>query len=158
MPGYGIADANAAEGLLPWEWAVERLVAARNYWIATSGPDGRPHCVPVWGVWFDDRFYFSTGEKSRKARNLSTNPSCVVCPENGDQAISLEGVATKTTDVAKLTRLIAHYTPKYEWKMTLEDLRKLGPVFEVRPRKVIAVDDTPGRFETSPTRWEFDAD
>ena len=85
MPGYGILDANGGRGLLPWAWAVERLTRARNYWIATTCPDGLPHCVPVWGVWLDDdnAFYFSSGTQSRKARNLAANPNCVVCPEDG---------------------------------------------------------------------------
>ena len=93
MPGYGILDATDGRGLLPWEWAVERLTKSRNYWVATTCPDGRPHCVPVWGIWLDDAFYFSSGAKSRKARNLAANPNCVVCPEDGTQAVSLEGVA-----------------------------------------------------------------
>ena len=73
MPGYGILDADSGRGLLPWSWAVERLSKSRNYWIASTWPDGRPHCVPVWGVWLDDGFYFSSGERSRKARN----PACI---------------------------------------------------------------------------------
>jgi hypothetical protein len=49
MPGYGILDAKSGSGLLPWSVAVERLTEARNYWIATTRPDGRPHAMPVWG-------------------------------------------------------------------------------------------------------------
>ena len=46
--------------LLPWSWAEQQLVTARTYWIATTRPDGRPHCRPVWGVWLPDGFWFST--------------------------------------------------------------------------------------------------
>ena len=43
MPsGYGI-NRSTDEGLLPWSWVQERLTTARNYWIATARPDGRPH-------------------------------------------------------------------------------------------------------------------
>jgi hypothetical protein len=31
----------------------------------------------------------------------------------------------------------------------------LGPIFAVRPRKVIGVDATPGEFQGSATRWQF---
>jgi hypothetical protein len=31
-----------------------------------------------------------------------------------------------------------------------------GPIFAVRPRKVIAVDATPGKFQGSATRWLFE--
>ena len=75
MPGYGISD--SAEGILPWSWAAERLSQAHNYFVATARPDGRPHVMPVWGLWLDDAFYFSTGASSRKARNLAANPRCV---------------------------------------------------------------------------------
>jgi hypothetical protein len=57
--------------LLAWSCAEQRLVAARNYWIATTRPDGRPHCRPVWGVWLPDGFWCSTGSLAR--HNLLTN-------------------------------------------------------------------------------------
>ena len=38
---------------LPWAWATERLNRARNYWIATTRSDGRPHSRPVWGIWLN---------------------------------------------------------------------------------------------------------
>jgi hypothetical protein len=50
MPGYGILGPTKGSGLLPWSWAEERLTASRNYWVASSWPDGRPHSMPVWGV------------------------------------------------------------------------------------------------------------
>lgn len=74
MPGYGILAADQGSGLLPWSWASERLAEAHNYFVATTRPDGRPHVMPVWGLWLDDTFYFSTGRESRKARNLEGNP------------------------------------------------------------------------------------
>jgi hypothetical protein len=53
MPGYGSGGPTQGSGLLPWSWAEQRLLASRNYWVATSWPDGRPHVMPVWGVWHD---------------------------------------------------------------------------------------------------------
>ena len=40
MPDYGISSADEGEGLLPWEWAAERLSASHNYMVATTRPDG----------------------------------------------------------------------------------------------------------------------
>ncbi len=54
MPGYGLVDAGGGKGLLPWSWAVEFLSKGRNYWVATTRPDGRPHVMPVWGIWMDE--------------------------------------------------------------------------------------------------------
>ena len=68
---------SGTKGLLPWKWAEERLQASHNYYVMTVRPDATPHAMPVWGVWVDDRFYFSTGAQSRKARNLAANASCL---------------------------------------------------------------------------------
>ena len=70
MPGYGVEPPDGGMGLLPWSWAEERLIASHEYWLATVRPDGRPHLMPVWGVWSDGSLWFSSSEGSRKARNL----------------------------------------------------------------------------------------
>src|SRR5579884_2390097 len=49
IPGYGVPEGD--EGVLPWSHVVARLAEARNYWVATVGANGRPHAVPVWGIW-----------------------------------------------------------------------------------------------------------
>src|SRR5207253_8293175 len=90
MPGYGILLADKGKGLLPWSWATERLSNARTYWVSTARPDGNPHSMPVWGVWLDEAFYFSTGNQSRKARNLEENPNCVIGCELREDQIVLE--------------------------------------------------------------------
>ena len=38
MPDYGILDAYEGEGLLPWDWAAERLSVSHNYLVATTRP------------------------------------------------------------------------------------------------------------------------
>ena len=69
---------------LPWGWATERLSRARNYWIATTRPAGKPHSRPVWGVWLDDGFFFGSGRHSAKSRNPAANSAIVVHLESGD--------------------------------------------------------------------------
>src|SRR5437763_1813695 len=81
MPGYGIADADAGRGLLSWRWAEKRLEKGRTYFIATADPSGKPHVMPVWGIWLTGAFFFSTGNQSRKARNLAANNECSVVTE-----------------------------------------------------------------------------
>ena len=46
---YGVPEGE--EDMLPWSHVEERMLGPRNYWVATVRPDGRPHAVPVWGVW-----------------------------------------------------------------------------------------------------------
>jgi pyridoxamine 5'-phosphate oxidase-like protein len=93
IPGYGIVGEKEGGGLLPWSWAEERLIRGWNYWITTTRPDGRPHLMPVWGLWREGAFWFSTGEKTVKARNLAANPNCVVAADRADEAVIVEGRA-----------------------------------------------------------------
>jgi nitroimidazol reductase NimA-like FMN-containing flavoprotein (pyridoxamine 5'-phosphate oxidase superfamily) len=153
IPDYGILEAGEGEGLLPWEWAAERLSVSHNYLLATTRPDGRPHMMPVWGLWLDDAFYFSAGRRSRKARNLGANPHCVVSTDRVDEAVILEGVAEEVADRASLGPFYEAYKEKYDW-----DMKQMGfdeePVYIVRPRVVFGVRERV--FTSSATRWTFD--
>src|SRR5271169_4719425 len=102
-PGYGFPE--GSKGLLPWSWAEQRLKKSHNYWITTVRPDGSPHTMVVWGLWQDGLFLFSTGSKSRKSRNLAQNPSCIVCTEDANEAVIVEGVA-EVADLAARRKLI----------------------------------------------------
>lgn len=153
MPGYGVEGADAGQGLLPWNWAVERLTESHGYWVATSRPDGSPHCMPVWGVWIDQAFYFSSGEKSRKARNLASNPKCVITTDDVRKAIVLEGTAELCTDEDVRQRFGQAYQEKYGWDMSGFS----EPVYVVRPRVAFAFNESDGKytFTGSATRWAF---
>ena len=74
-----------------WKWALQRLRKRRRYWIATTRPDGVPHLMIIWGVWYAGSFWFSTGAKSCKARNLAENQRCVIGTDDAAEALVLEG-------------------------------------------------------------------
>ena len=153
-PGYGFPE--SSKGLLPWSWAEQRLKKSHNYWITTVKPDGSPHTMVVWGLWQDGRFLFSTGSKSRKARNLAENPSGIVCTENAAEAIIVQGVA-EIADVAARRRFLPSYERKYKFDMsTMKDdiLSMKEPVFAVRPRLVFAMWEK--HFQGKSTRWKFE--
>ncbi len=160
MPDYIRHDAESGRELLPWRQVSERIGQAQNYWLATTRPDGQPHMTPVWGVWLGEIFYFSTGPRSRKARNLTVNPHCVVSPEGADKAIIVEGVAERVTSPAVLKQVADVCSTKYQWptEPTQDGVRDQhgneGPVFAVRPRVVFAWDE----FPQDATRWIFKAD
>jgi pyridoxine/pyridoxamine 5'-phosphate oxidase len=149
-PGYGIVGEHEGQGLLPWSWAQERLAAARNYFISTTRPDGRPHVSVIWGLWLDDAFYFSTSMSSRKGRNLAANPSCVIVPEDGEEAVIVEGVVSEFSDGALVERFNREYKIKYDWDVSTMSEPKLV----LTPRVVFAqIEKT---FTQSATRWRFD--
>ena len=153
-PGYGFPE--TSKGLLPWSWAERRLKKSHNYWITTVKPDSSPHTMVVWGLWQDGRFLFSTGSKSRKARNLSENPHCIVCTEHAHEAIIVEGMA-EIADVAARRKLLSAYERKYKFDMsTMKDdiLSMKEPVYAVRPRLVFAMWEK--YFQSKSTRWKFE--
>ena len=153
-PGYGFPK--GIKGLLPWSWAEQRLKKSHNYWITTVKPDRSPHTMVVWGLWQDGRLLFSTGSQARKSRNLAKNPNCVVCTEQANEAVIVEGLA-EIADVAARRKFLAKYKPKYNFDMSsMKDdiLSMKEPVFAVRPKVVFALWEK--HFQTKSTRWKFE--
>src|SRR4051794_16710488 len=97
MKEYGVRPPDEGTGLLPWTWAVERLTAPHDYWVATVWPDGRPHVTPVWGAWMADGVWFSCAPGSRKSRNLGADPRCTVTTDDAKQPVVLNGTAVRVT-------------------------------------------------------------
>lgn len=133
MPtGYGIADAD--EGQLPWSYVEEQCEAARNYWVCTTRADGRPHAMPVWGLWLEGRIVFSTDPASLKARNFLVRPEIVVHLESGDEVVVLEG-RVEAMDPALLPAFLDAYEAKYDYRPNEEQTEG---VYQVRPQRVLA--------------------
>jgi hypothetical protein len=154
LPGYGLPE--GVKGLLPWSWAEHRLKKSHNYWIITVKPEGAPHTMVVWGLWQDGRLLFSTGSKTRKARNLAQNANCVVSTEHAHEAVIIEGIA-EIADVAARRKFLANYGRKYDWDMAaMKDaiLSMKEPVFAVRPRIVFGLWEK--HFQGKSTRWKFE--
>jgi hypothetical protein len=159
MPGYGLPK--GTEGLLPWSWAEQRLKKSHNYWITTITPatvktDASPHSMVVWGLWQDGRFIFSTGSKSRKARNLQKNKNCIIANEHAHEAVIVEGVA-EIADIAARRKFLPVYEKKYKFDMgSMKDdiLSMKEPVFAVRPKIVFGLSEA--HFQSKATRWKFE--
>jgi len=152
MPAdYGISP--KAEGLLTWEWVREQMTHSRNYWISTIRPDGRPHAMPVWGVWLDDTLFFGTSRKSRKALNLAANPAVSVTTESGDHAVIIEGVVEEVTDRNLFDRYTAAVAEKYPGMPTAAEPDPNTITFSVRKQSVFAFRERD--FPQTATRWRY---
>jgi PPOX class probable F420-dependent enzyme len=119
MPGYGIVGPTQGSGLLPWSWAEERLTASRNYWVASSWPDGRPHAMPVWGIWHDGALWFSSSRQSRKARNLAADPRVAISIVDHEQPYKMAQIRGRVVEtvggeetLAIMDRMSMRYTGK----------------------------------------------
>jgi hypothetical protein len=103
----------------------------------------------VWCVWLDGALYFSTGERSVKARNLAREPRCVMSVE-GKLHLVMEGTTERVADEAEMQRMVDAYSPKYNWRMEVRDgaIHDLdgnaGPVYRLSPQRVLAFDLSSG--------------
>jgi pyridoxine/pyridoxamine 5'-phosphate oxidase len=114
---------------IPWSRALDQLPAKdgagedappRTTWLSTVSPDGQPHTTGVGALWLDDRFFFTSGPKTRKSQNLATNPNCAIAVALDDLDLVVEGIATKVTDEATLERLAEAFRAQ-GWPATVSD-------------------------------------
>lgn len=153
MPGYLAADAG---GTMSWSWAEQRLITSSAYWVGTVRPDGRPHSSPVWGVWFDNCFWFSCDQTSIKARNIAINPAVVITNDDPWEQVVLEGRAERVTERDDVVRYMNAERRKYadRWNEQLYTVDFFAEgTYKVTPWSVFALEER--RFATSPTRFTF---
>ena len=145
--GYG-----RAKKTLAWEEVRARLEEAKAYWVATVRPDGRPHVVPVDGVWVDDVWYYGGATETVHQRNLETNENVVMHLQDPYQAVIVEGtVRTEPTTPEQAQRIAdASYAkyPEYGENPASAYAEALG----LHPTKVLAW----SAFPTDATRFLFD--
>lgn len=108
------AEYGSPSRLVGWDAVTARLADAKHYWLATVRPDGRPHVVPVDGLWFDDTCYFGGSDKTVWQRNLRSSPVATVHLEDAGSAVIVEGTCRVTTPTQEMAgRLAAGSKEKY---------------------------------------------
>jgi Pyridoxamine 5'-phosphate oxidase len=156
MPrGYGVP--RTTQGLLPWSHVEQRLTDAKNYWVSTSGPGGRPHAMPIWGGYVDGTLYVEGSPMTRRGRDLAQNPQVAVHLESGDDVVALEGIAEHLTsgpDPEVGERLAAAMTAKYTGYSPSPHDWDSGGLYAIRPRVAFAW----RQFPKDCTRFRFDVD
>jgi hypothetical protein len=146
--GYG-----APSKVLAWGAVRRRLEEAEQYWLATTRPDGRPHVVPVDGVWVDDVWYFGGAAQAVHQRNLQHNRQVAVHLADPIAAVIVEGIAQWRTPAADEARRIADATrvkyAKYGYPANPDDY--VAGVWGLRPTVVLAWD----QLNVDATRFTF---
>jgi PPOX class probable F420-dependent enzyme len=155
MPGYGILPADEGSGLLLWEDVEPRLAASHDYWVATTWPDGRPHVMPVWGVWAGSALWFSSSLRSRKVANLRHDPRCVMTTDDAKDPVVVEGTARVVLELSRIQSFLDSVNEKYA---TSFDMGFADPDLNatVRVAPVTAFALLGSDFEGSPTRFTFE--
>jgi general stress protein 26 len=162
MADYGVPADPA--GALPWSWAQERLVRNKNYWVVTASASGRPHALPVWGVWLPetDRFWFSCSPNARKVRNIAENPRSVVTVDDTVECVSVEGrarLADPAGDADRVRPMIAAYLSKY-WAdpgvhAQMEAFIRSHAIVELTPDRAFGIIEREHEFAQRATRWRW---
>jgi uncharacterized pyridoxamine 5'-phosphate oxidase family protein len=156
---------NGEPAIIPWSKAVEQLSESQKFWLATVDPDGHPHVVPLFSVWFEGCLYFTSNPDVRKARDLAQNPHCVMTTAGKTLDLVVEGEAVKITDDEMLKRVAEVYKSKYDWPITVENHAYSAPygapsagkppyeLYQVRLKKAFAMGSSEPPYGA--TRWRF---
>lgn len=162
--GQYVSEFSEPDGsAVPWGDVERVLHESEMFWLSTVRRDGRPHVAPLPAMWLDGKLHFCTGAHEQKARNIESNPRCVLTTGTNSYRSGLdvvvEGTVAQVNDEATLTRLAQLWRDKLDWSFEVVDgqFRDPGvddhraPVFAVTPAKVLAFSKAP----YSQTRFTF---
>lgn len=105
-------------------------------WLATSRADGRPHLVPMWFVWHDERIYLWTTAGSQKMTNLERNRRAALSLPDTTNVLIIEGVVNFPRG-AVIDLAAREFLDKYGWD-PLDDQQEPWRLVEIIPTKVLA--------------------
>lgn len=123
-----------------WRSIESRLSRESTIWIATVRTDGRPHLVPVWFVWLNEKVYIATGTHTQKFANLHHNQQVALSLPDTVSVIIIEGEA-HATDRATSDALAEYFFNKYEWDFQYDDSADWR-LIEITPHKIMAWGDS----------------
>ena len=78
-------------------------------WLTTINLDGSPHVTGVGALWVDGTFWFETGERTRKGKNLAHDPRCALSVATQEFDLVVEGKASQITDRSTLEAMAARW-------------------------------------------------
>lgn len=134
-------------------------------WLSTTNPDGSPHVTGVGGLYAEGAFWFQSGDRARKARNIARDPRCALSIATEEFDLVVEGEAQRVTDPATVAAMAARWAAE-GWPARVDESGRAltaefnapsaGPppwfVYRVTPRSATAL-QTVGAGGA--TRWRF---
>jgi Pyridoxamine 5'-phosphate oxidase len=145
--GYG-----TARRTLAWEDVRSRLAEAPAYWLATVRADGRPHLVPLDGVWVDDAWWYGGSPESVHVRAVEADPRAVMHLPDPMQAVIVEGEVRRSHPDPDLAQRLADTSnEKYAHYGYDNDASAYANALGLFPTRVLAWT----AFPSDATRFEF---
>ena len=138
---------------LDWGTVRSRLVSARQYWVVTCRADGRPHVVPVDGLWLDDAWYYGGGEDAVHVRTARGHPQVAMHLPDPQRCVIVEGrVRPALPDPVLARRLAQQSRAKYPEYGSDADVTAYDDALALHPVRVLAWTSYPA----DATRFVFD--
>ena len=113
--------------------------------LATIDGTGVPHIVPVWYMYWNDKFYVGTSTKTRKAKNIRKNPKVSFCVDVGVRSPDIVGVMgsgrarliLKKDVVGSLAKkILLRYFKNMKNKSAQQLFEQTDCIIQITPRKV----------------------
>jgi hypothetical protein len=145
--GYKMPE--TAENLVSWDFVSDQMLYSRHYWISTVYPDHRPHVVPVWGIWFENRLHFEGSLETAWGINILKNPQIAMHLLDAEKVIIIEGIAHIIRDDEIDDDTWNVLDSKFQNKYRVE---RGSPYIYVKPKRILARN---GEDLTTMTRWVF---
>ena len=122
----------------------ELLANERTLRAATVSPEGLPHVVPLWFVWYDGAIWINSLRRSRRAHDIVAGSAVALCVDTGIEYQELRGAVLygraqpvqEASDLSQVKTVFAH---KY-WAMDAIPDLKSHEWLLVRPDKVVSWD------------------
>jgi hypothetical protein len=88
--------------------------------LTTFNSDGSPNVTGIGALWVDGSFWFETGERTRKGKNLARDPRCVLSVAAHDFDLVVEGTASKISDPQIVAAMAARWAAD-GWPARVDD-------------------------------------
>ena len=88
-------------------------------WLTTIDADGRPHTTGIGALWVDGSFWFETGERTRKGRNLARDARCSLALSTHEFDLVVEGTASLVDDPPTVAAMCDRWAP--EWPCSVDE-------------------------------------
>lgn len=122
-----------------WRAIEARLGREATVWLATVRQDGRPHLIPLWFIWLNDKIYVATSSYSQKYQNLRHNQHVALSLADPYNVVVLEGEAHAASRATSDT-IAEYFFHKYEWDFR-QDERDDWRLIEITVHKILAWGD-----------------
>ena len=109
---------------LPWSRARDVLdgldpSAMITWFLGTTGTNGRPHAAGVGAMWVDGGLYFTSGDETKKSKDLVANPHASISVSLEGIDLVFEGPVERVTDEPTLDAVARKYN-EGGWPVTVD--------------------------------------